>query len=117
VVLRWPPAMFFSTSTCQASKKNFLSKAKHEAQAQLLLKLRGLFIETRRGLEALGIPGKSSLESSCSSRGLKLQSKWEKDSKFVQNCGLLLLGNFSIVNIRIIENLFLIYLLNFLLAF
>jgi hypothetical protein len=29
-VLGWPPAMFFSSSTCQASKKNFLSKAKHK---------------------------------------------------------------------------------------
>jgi len=29
VVLRWPPAMFFSSSTCQASKRSFLSKAKH----------------------------------------------------------------------------------------
>jgi hypothetical protein len=29
VVLGWPSAMFFSSSTCQASKKNFLSKAKH----------------------------------------------------------------------------------------
>jgi len=27
-VLGWPPAMFFF-STCQASKKSFLSKAKH----------------------------------------------------------------------------------------
>jgi hypothetical protein len=81
VVLGWPPAIFFSFSICQASKKNFLSKAKnkhkhkHQAQAHLLLKLRGLFIETRRGLEALGIPGKSSLESSFPRRGLKLQSK------------------------------------------
>jgi hypothetical protein len=29
VVLGWPPAMFFSSSTCQASKKRFLYKAKH----------------------------------------------------------------------------------------
>jgi len=36
---------------------------------------RGLFIEIRRGLEALVIPEKSSLESSCPSRRLKLQSK------------------------------------------
>jgi hypothetical protein len=36
---------------------------------------RGIFIEIRRGLEALGIPEKSSLESSCPSRRLKLQSK------------------------------------------
>jgi hypothetical protein len=30
VVLGWLPALFFSSSTCQASKKNFLSKAKHK---------------------------------------------------------------------------------------
>jgi len=30
VVLGWPPAMFFSSSTCQASKKNLLSKTKHK---------------------------------------------------------------------------------------
>jgi hypothetical protein len=30
VVLRWPPAMFLSSSTCQASKMNFLSKAKYK---------------------------------------------------------------------------------------
>jgi hypothetical protein len=29
VVLGGPLAMFFSSSSCQASKKNFLSKAKH----------------------------------------------------------------------------------------
>jgi hypothetical protein len=29
-VLGWPPAMFFSSLTCQASMKNFLSKAKHK---------------------------------------------------------------------------------------
>jgi hypothetical protein len=28
-VLRWSSAMFFSSSTCHAFKKNFLSKAKH----------------------------------------------------------------------------------------
>jgi hypothetical protein len=28
-VLVWHPAMFFSFSTCQASKKNFMSKDKH----------------------------------------------------------------------------------------
>jgi hypothetical protein len=31
-VLGWPPVMFFSSSTCQASNKNFLSKAKHKHQ-------------------------------------------------------------------------------------
>jgi hypothetical protein len=36
---------------------------------------RGLFIEIRRGLEALGIPYKSFLESSCPCRRLKFQSK------------------------------------------
>jgi hypothetical protein len=77
---------------------------------------RGLFIEIRRGLEAIRIPEKSSLESSCPSRRLKLQSK-EKDFKFIQNCGLLLRGIFGIVNFRIREKLFLIYLLHFLLAF
>jgi len=30
MVLGWPPAMFFSSSTCQASKKNLLSKTKHK---------------------------------------------------------------------------------------
>jgi len=29
-VLGWPLAIIFSSSTCQASKKNFLSKAKHK---------------------------------------------------------------------------------------
>jgi len=29
VLQEWPLAMFFSSSTCQAFKKNFLSKAKH----------------------------------------------------------------------------------------
>jgi hypothetical protein len=29
-VLGWPPAMVFSSSTCQASKKNFLPKAKYK---------------------------------------------------------------------------------------
>jgi hypothetical protein len=29
LVLRWPHAMFFTFSTCQASKNNFSSKAKH----------------------------------------------------------------------------------------
>jgi hypothetical protein len=36
---------------------------------------RGLFIEIKRDLEALVIPEKSSLESSCPSKRLKLQSK------------------------------------------
>jgi hypothetical protein len=36
---------------------------------------KGLFIEIRRRLEALEIPEKSSLESSCPSMRLKLQSK------------------------------------------
>jgi hypothetical protein len=83
----------------------------------LSLMFRGLFIEIRRGLEVLVIPKKSSVESSCPSRRLKLQSKYENDSKFVQNCSLLLLCDFGIVNIQIVENLFLIYLFKFLLAF
>jgi len=29
-VLGWPPAMFFSSSTCQAFKKNLLSKFKYK---------------------------------------------------------------------------------------
>jgi len=33
-VLAWPPAMFFSSSTCQASEKNFLSKSKHKPKHQ-----------------------------------------------------------------------------------
>jgi hypothetical protein len=37
--------------------------------------------------------------------------------KFVQICGLLLLGDFGMVKIRIMKNLFLTYLLNYLLAF
>jgi hypothetical protein len=78
---------------------------------------RCLFIEIRRGLEVLVIPEKSSVESSCLSKRLKLQSKYEKDSKFVQNCGLLLQSGFGIVNIRIMETLCLTYLLNVLLDF
>jgi hypothetical protein len=63
VVLRWPLAMLFSSSTCQVSEKNFLSKSKYKPkhQAHLLLKLRGLFIESTQVLEALGIPEKSLL--------------------------------------------------------
>jgi hypothetical protein len=61
----WALAMFFSSSTCQASKNNFLSKSKHKHkhkhQAHLLLKLRGLFIGSTQVLEALGIPEKSLL--------------------------------------------------------
>jgi hypothetical protein len=60
---------------------------------------RGLFLEIRIGLEALRILEKSSLESSCPSRRLKLQFKKEKDSKFVQNCGLLFRDHFGIVNV------------------
>jgi len=29
-VLGWTPAIFFSFSTCQTFKKNFLSKSKHK---------------------------------------------------------------------------------------
>jgi hypothetical protein len=29
MVMGWPPTIFFFSSTCQGSKKNFLSKAKH----------------------------------------------------------------------------------------
>jgi hypothetical protein len=52
--------MFFTSSTCQASEKNFLSKSKHKPkhQAHLLLKLRDLFIGSTEVLEALGIPEK-----------------------------------------------------------
>jgi hypothetical protein len=54
VVLEWPPAMIFSSSTFQASKKNFLFKTKHKHKHQpLLLKLKGLFIGSTQILEAL----------------------------------------------------------------
>jgi hypothetical protein len=40
------------------------------------------------------------------SRRLKTQSEKEKDSKFVQICGLLFQGNFGIVDFRIREIVF-----------
>jgi hypothetical protein len=57
-VLGWPLAMFFSSSTCQDSEKNFLSKSKYKPkhQAPILLKLKGLFIGSIQVLEAFGIP-------------------------------------------------------------
>jgi hypothetical protein len=73
--------LLFNLSSLQEEFSEKLSTS--TSTSTLLLKLRGLFIETRRGLEALGIPEKSSIESSCPSRRLIIEDPSQSYKEFI----------------------------------